>query len=240
VVVIAQALIERISMFDLWSNLAPLILASAVLPAQSIVTLLLVRSSLRSAYAWVAGMTAVRLLQGVLFGVVLTASEEHAGPKSPQYVLGTALLVLALLLYVKAGRAAIGGQNEDEDEDAPPPRWMVKAGSMPPTAAFGAGAGFMTLGAKFLIFTLGAISAITDAQLGVKPSVLTFVLFVALAQSVPLGLLGLASTSSSQSAAILDGFSTWLQRNKRGITIVFGLVFGTWFLLKALTRLAVI
>jgi hypothetical protein len=69
-------------MFDLWSNLAPLILASAVLPLQTIVTLLLLRSSIRSAYAWVAGMTMVRLLQGVLFGVVLTASEEHAGPNS--------------------------------------------------------------------------------------------------------------------------------------------------------------
>ena len=223
-------------MLELWSNLAPLILASAALPLQTIVTLLLVRSSIRSAYAWVAGMTTVRLLQGVLFGVVLRASEAQSQPKSPQFFLGALLLVLALLLYVKALRTAMGA----DDEDAPPPQWIVKASSMSPLTAFGAGAGFMTLGAKFLIFTLGAISAITDAQLGVKPSVLTFVLFVALAQSVPLGLLGLASTSSSQSAAILDGFSTWLQRNKRGITIVFGLVFGTWFLLKALTRLAVI
>jgi hypothetical protein len=223
-------------MLDLWSNLAPLILASAVLPLQTIVTLLLLRSSIASAYAWVAGMTMVRLLQGVLFGVVLTASEEHAGPKSPHYVLGTLLLVLALLLYVKALRTAMGA----DDEDAPPPQWVVKAGSMSPIAAFGAGAGFMTLGAKFLIFTLGAISAIADAQIGAPFSVLTFVLFVVLAQSVPFGLLALGSSSSSRSAAILEGIATWLKRNNRGITIFFGVVFGTWFLLKALARLGVI
>jgi len=223
-------------MFDLWSNLAPLILASAVLPLQTIVTLLLVHSSLRSAYAWVAGMTAVRLLQGALFSIVLTDRETHAGPKSPQYFLGLLLLVLALLLYVKGLRAAMGA----EDEDAPPPQWVMKASSMSPVMAFGAGAGFMTLSVKFLVFTLGAIGAITEAQIGAKLSVLTFVLFVTLAQVVPLGILALGSSSSARSAAILEGFRAWLQGNNRKITVVFGLVFGTWFLLKALSRLGVI
>src|SRR5262245_60278935 len=92
----------------------------------------------------------------------------------PQYFLGALLLVLALLLYVKAIRTAIGA----EDEDAPPPQWLVKAGSMSPLTAFGAGAGFMTISVKFLVFTLGAISAIAEAHLGAKLSVLTFVLFV--------------------------------------------------------------
>jgi len=223
-------------MLELWSNLAPLILASAALPLQTIVTLLLVRSSIRSAYAWVAGMTTVRLLQGVLFGVVLRASEAQSQPKSPQFFLGALLLVLALLLYVKALRTAMGA----DDEDAPPPQWIVKAGSMSPLTAFGAGAGFMTLSAKFLVFTLGAISAIADAHIGVKLSVLTFVLFVVLAQSTPFIIVALAASSSSRSASILEGFRAWLQRNNRVITIVFGLVFGSWFLLKAVTRLDLI
>ncbi len=222
-------------MFVLWSDLAPLILASAALPLQTVITLLLVRSSIRSACAWVAGMTAVRLLQGVLFGAVLTASEASE-PQSPQYFVGVVLLVLSLLLYVKALRAALGA----EDEDAPPPRWVTKASSMSPLAAFGAGAGFMTLSVKFLVFTLGAISAIEDAHIGVELSVLTFVLFVVLAQSAPLAILALASSSSSRSAAILEGFIAWLQRNNRMITVIFGLLFGTWFLLKALAHLGLI
>jgi threonine/homoserine/homoserine lactone efflux protein len=229
-------LLEEIEMFILWSDLAPLILASAAVRLQTIVTLLLVRSSIRSAYAWVAGMTTVRLLQGVLFGVVLRASEAQSQPKSPQFFLGALLLVLALLLYVKALRTAMGA----DDEDAPPPQWIVKASSMSPLTAFGAGAGFMTLSVKFLVFTLGAISAIADAHLGIELAVITFVLFVALAHAVPFAMLALASSSSSRSAAILEGFQAWLERNNRLITIMFGLVFGTWFLLKALTRLGLV
>jgi hypothetical protein len=111
---------------------------------------------------------------------------------------------------------------------------------MSPLAAFGAGAGFMTLSVKFLVFTLAAISAIADAPIGLKLSVLTFVLFVFLAQSAPLAILALASSSSSRSAAVLGGFRAWLQRNKQVITVILGLVFGTWFLFKALARLGLL
>jgi hypothetical protein len=219
-------------MAELWENLWPLILASAAMPVQSVVALALVRSSLRSAYAWVAGMIAVRLLQGVLFGIVLAPLES--GPDSgPQYFLGTLLLVLALLLYVKGLRAAM----DAEDEDAPPPKWLTKAGAMSPLAAFGVGAAFMTISAKFLAFTIGAIGAIADAHLGPRLATVTFVMFVLLAQSTPIAIVGLASSSSPRADAILDGLRNWLQRNRRAINITFAAIFGTWFLLKAGARL---
>lgn len=87
---------------------------------------------------------------------------------------------------------------------------------------------------------LGGISAIADAHLGIERAVITFVLFVALAHAVSFDILALVSSSSSRSAAILEGFRAWLERNNRLITIMFGLVFGTWFLLKALTRLGLV
>ena len=220
-------------MLELWGNLAPLIIVSAALPLQTILTLQLVRSSTRAAFAWVAGMTTVRLLQGILFGIVFAASEERAGPDSPRFVLAGLLLILALLLYVKALRKLLGA----EDEDAPPPQWLTKAGSMSPLAAFAAGAGFMTVSVKFLVFTLGAISAIAEAAVDARLSVLTFIIFVVLAEIGPLTILALAAIPSSQSAATLDAFSDWLRRNNRLITIVIGVVFGTWFLLKALKQL---
>jgi hypothetical protein len=111
-------------MLELWGNLAPLIIVSAALPLQTIITLQLVRSSTRAALAWVAGMTTVRLIQGFLFGVVFSASEERAGPDSPRFVLAGLLMILALLLYVKALRKLLGA----EDEDEPPPQWLTKAG----------------------------------------------------------------------------------------------------------------
>lgn len=220
-------------MLEVWVNLAPLILASAVLPLQTVLTLQLARSSTAAACAWVAGMTAARIIQGFLFGFVFLLSAEHRESGSPRIILGSILLLLALLLYVKAMRTAFGA----EDEDAPPPGWLTKAGSMSPLAAFGAGAGFMTVSAKFLVFTLAAISAIGEAQMSTQASVLIFVLFVLLAAIVPIMILTLSGSSSNWSAAILSGFSAWLQRHRRGITILFGVVFGTWFLLKALKQL---
>ena len=223
-------------MLELWVNLVPLILVSAALPLQTILTLRLVRSSLAAAFAWVAGMITVRLIQGLVFGVVVKASEEHSGTDAPRYILGVLLLVLSLLLFVKALRTMLGA----EDEDAPPPGWLTKAGAMSPKAAFGAGAGFMTISVKFLVFTLGAISAITEADLDARLSALMYVLFVVLAAIAPLTILALAASSSKRSAAMLDGFSTWLQRKTRVITILLGLIFGIWFLIKALKQLAVL
>lgn len=225
-------------MSALWSDLAPLILTSAVLPLQTIVTLLLARSSLASACAWVAGMMTVRLLQGVLFGLVL-APIEGQSEGGAQYFVGGLLLVLALLLFVKALRTATGA----EDEDAPPPKWVTKASSMTPVAAFGYGAGLMTISVKFLVFTLGAIAVIAEAHayrsVGLGRSVLTFVLFVLLAHSIPLGILGLGASASPRAAGILDGMSAWLQRNNRAITLVFSVIFGVWFLIKAANRLGI-
>jgi Sap-like sulfolipid-1-addressing protein len=222
-------------MYELWSNLAPLIIVSAALPLQTIGTLLLLSSSIRSAYAWLAGMTTVRLLQGILFGALLT-TESSAEPKQRQYFLGGILLISALLFYVQAVRVVIGA----EDEDAPLPKWIAKVGSMSPRAAFGAGAGVMTVSVKFLVFTLAAIGAIGDAGIPIKASVVTYLLFVVLAQSIPFTILALASSSSSRSAAILDGFRSWLQGNNRVVIVVFGLIFGTWFLFKAFTHLGLL
>jgi hypothetical protein len=222
-------------MLDLWSNLAPLILISALLPLQTIVTLSLVRSSVKAASAWVAGMAVVRLVQGIVFGVVLAESEAHSAADSPEVFLGTVLLVLAILLYVKALRTALGA----EEEDAPPPRWLTKAGSMSPLTAFFAGVAFMTISVKFLVFTLGAIGAIADAHLDPKRSALTFVLFVALAQVLPLTIVAFGASGSARLTEMLDKFAAWLRSKNRLITIVFGGIFGTWFLIKALTRLRV-
>ena len=70
-------------MLELWRNLLPLVLASAVGPAPLVVTILLLRSSTRAAAAWVAGMTAVRLAQGVLFGLIF-ADGSTAATETPE------------------------------------------------------------------------------------------------------------------------------------------------------------
>ena len=60
-------------MTDLWSSLIPLIVGGALVPIQIIVTTLLLRSKAGkvAAAAWVAGMTTLRLAQGLVFGLLL-------------------------------------------------------------------------------------------------------------------------------------------------------------------------
>ena len=103
----------------MWANLVPLIIGSAVLPMQIIVTLVLLRSpaGLRSAVAFVSGMTVVRLIQGLLLGVIVvpahaqqTDLESGAGPLMTSF-----LLIIGILLLATALRQVITG----EDPDAP-------------------------------------------------------------------------------------------------------------------------
>lgn len=225
-------------MVDLWTTLVPLIVASALVPVQLIATIVLLRSSFGTAAAWVAGMATLRLAQGVLFGLILTGAGAAAAGSAngPGPVVSTLLLVLAVLFYVTAVRTLLAG----DDPDAPPPAWMERAGTLTPTGAFLAGMAFLAVAVKFWVFTLGAIGAIAEADLGRAAGIGTFLAFVVLAQSGHLAILALAASSSSRAAGALSAISGWLERNNALLKIVLGIVFGTWFMGKALAGLGVL
>ncbi len=63
----------------LWGTVLPLIVASAVVPVQITLTVLLLRASVKTGAAWVARMTATRLAQGVLFGFVFAGAGAASG-----------------------------------------------------------------------------------------------------------------------------------------------------------------
>ena len=111
---------------------------------------------------------------------------------------------------------------------------------MKPAKAFLLGAGMLLLAPKFWIFTLGAISAIGTANLGQPNATLTFILFVALAESLSLLVLVYAALAPRQSQHVLDAAASWLRRHNRVIMIVIGLVFGVWFSLKGLSGLGIL
>ena len=226
-------------MSNLWGPMIPLIVGSALVPIQIVMTILLLRSpgGVRTAGAWVAGMTATRLVQGLLFGLIFNSSDQVAsddGGSSP--VVSTILLVLAVLFYVTALRQFL----KHDDLDAPPPKWMSMTASLTPGKAFLIGAGYLAVAAKFWVFTLGAVGAISDADLGRSSSILNFLLFVVLAESVHLLLLGIVLAAPKKASSVLDRSSSWLEAHNRVIMIMLGLVFGTWFMIKALSGLGVI
>jgi hypothetical protein len=225
-------------MGDLWSTLLPLIVASALVPVQITLTVLLLRSSVGTAAAWVGGMTATRLAQGVLFGIVFAGAGALSGSQDgPGPVVSVVLLVVALLFLTKAAKLLLG---DDDDEDAQPPKWMKLTESVTAGKAFLFGAGYVAIAAKLWVFTLGAIGAIDEAGLGSAASIALFLLFVVLAEAIPLAFVAYAALARDSSQAVLHRVSAWLEKNNRVIVIVLGFVFGAWFLLKALQGLGVL
>jgi hypothetical protein len=225
-------------MADLWTSLIPLIIGSALVPIQIVITTLLLRSRAGkvTAVAWVAGMTTVRLAQGLVFGIILGSSGSDSGAGGPGSAVSLLLLVVAIVFYVSAAKQLLN----HPDEDAPPPRWMATVESVTPGRAYLLGVGLVAISAKFWVFTLGAISAIWAAGMSQPASIVTFVLFVALAESLLLAILVVAYAMPDRADAMLDRVAGLLERYNRLLVIILGLLFGTWFLVKALDGLGVL
>jgi hypothetical protein len=224
---------------ELWVTLIPLIVGSAILPVQVTITLLLLRSDggRRRATAWVSGMMVVRLAQGLLFGLVFGGAAAAGGDDAgPGPVGSTLALVVGVLFLVAAAKKAL----DQPDEDAPPPRWMTAAASLTPARAFLLGGAAIALSAKLWVFTLAAIGAIEQAELGPPAAVTTYLVFAVAAASLHLAAIGITVVAPARAATLLDRASGVLERRGRAITIGLGLVFGTWFILRGLGGLGVL
>lgn len=214
--------------------LTPFIIGSAVVPVQLMVIILLLNSprhGLAKAISLVAGMTAVRLLQGAVFGLILSPGPGENSGKSP--VVSTLLLVLGILLLI----AAYKQWRSEDDPDAPPPKWMVMLDTLTPRKALGMGAGLVLISGKFWVFTLSAIAVIEEAQLGQPSGVAAFLLYILLAQSLLLIAIVVRAVIPERSKSLLAGVSTWLTRYNRAIVIVVSLVFGTLFFVQGASAL---
>jgi len=225
-------------MGDVWSSLLPLAAAGALVPAQIAITILLLRapSGLAKAAAFVGGMTCIRLLQGIIFGVLLSEAVGNEGAGGPGTIGSVLMLALGLVFIAAALRSLLA----EDDPDAPPPRWVSMMDSVTAPKAFALGAGFLAVAPKFWVFTLSGIAVIEEADLQRGTATLAFLLFVALSQAVVLAILVAGVVAPHRSAVALDSISGWLERNNRAILVVIGLVFGTWFALKGLRGLGVV
>ncbi len=225
-------------MSGVWSSLTPLFLGSALVPIQLVLTVLLLRSreGVKAAAGFLLGMTVVRLAQGALFGLVFAnSSNAEKQSSSSGYVLATLLLVIGVVLLASGVRALAG----HDDPDAPPPKWMTIIDSVSPLKAFALGGGLLLIQPKFWVFTLGAISAIGQSNLGQPSATLTYLAFVALAEILIISLVIYAAVFRERSVLALVRISTWLESNNRHLMVGVGLVFGLWFSIKGLAGLGV-
>lgn len=221
-------------MGTVFAELLPEIVAAAVVPIWIIIALFLLRGEggLAKASAFVAGATSVRLLQGVLFGLVLRA-DDAAGEDQSGVIVATLLLVLGLLMLI----AAYKTWRKEEDPDAPPPKWMTTLSELSPLKAFGMGALLVTVSVKQWVFLLSALAIIDAGQLDIAAGVLLFIIFVVGAQALILTPIILYAVAPKQSAKLLDAAQNFLERYMRAITVAVSLVFGVWFVWKGITGL---
>ena len=218
-------------MTELWTTLIPLAVATAVLPIQIAITILMLRSAggRSKAGALIAGMTLVRFLQYAVFGAILAPAMDDAETGTSP-VEGAFLLVVAVLLLVSAARKLAN----QPDEDAPPPRWMTMVDGITVGRALLMGAGLVALSPKLWAFTLGAIGAIQDAELDSAAGWAVFIVWVVAAEALHLLAWLTALVAPARADVLLARAGDALERHSREVMIGVGLVFGAWFLLKAI------
>lgn len=218
---------------DMLVDVVVLAIAAGVVPGLVTVTLLLERSSggVASAAGWVAGMLGVRLVQGLVFGLLVPTEPQITDTARPT-VVASGFLVLSVLLFATAAWKAMTGQ--DSPTDGPSARWMTRLAGVGPGRAALFGALVILLGARQWVCTLGAIGAIGSGARGPVVGIATFVLFTLLATALPLSIVVIAVVAPDRSQALLDRMGAWMRTHDDTIVIVLGVVFGTLCGLKAL------
>lgn len=217
-------------------SLLPLIMGAALVPLLIIAAILLLTSERQGplkAIAFVVGMTLVRLTQGLLFGFVFNGGGANDGAEQAGIVKYALLIVLGLLLLLAGVKKLL----KQPDPDAPPPRWLTMLEEASPLGALALGAGLLLISAKAWVFTLSAISRIDEAGLGRTDSIITFLLFVLLAQSLILIPIVIRVLLPSRAAAWLVSLNKWLEAYNDRITLAVSFVFGAFFLYQGISGL---
>lgn len=216
-------------------NLLPFIIGSALVPVQIIIVILLLTGENRGplkAIAFVLGMTLARLVQGVLYGLILTggSGDPADAAAGAGWVKATVLVILGILLLIGAYKKWANAP----DPDAPPPRWITMFDGLTVARALLVGAALILIAPKLWVFTLGALGVIAESQMSQSDSVSAFLWYVLLAQSLLILPILIRLLLPGHAGRWLGSFGTWLERNNRPIVIVVSLVFGLLFLYQGL------
>lgn len=222
-------------MNNIFLELLPIIVGAAVVPLYPIIVLLLLQSEkgLGKAVAFVSGGVAMRLAQGVVFGLVLGAALAANGEDGQRLIASTLLLIIGILLLVTAFKK----WRKEEDPDDPPPKWMTSFSTLSGARAAGMGALFVTIAVKQWVFTLSALSIINEAGLERPFSIGLYLLYITLTQTLVLPPILFYAIAPERAAKPMQAAQSWLERNNRVIVTTISLIFGLWFSYKGITGL---
>lgn len=217
------------------TGLLPFTIGAAQVPVWVIMVLFLLRrgEGIATAAAFVAGLTAVRLGQGIIFGLLVAGTAPTRSGDERSLLSSLPSLIIGVVLWgVAIGQLRAGG-----DAERLPPVWLTRLRALSPVAAFGFGALLIAVSFKQWAFTLGAIGVIGAAQLDRTEAVIVYLIFVLGAEALVLLPIVVTLLFRGQSAALLERVGAWLEWNLRPIVIAVSVIFGTYFLWKGLAPL---
>jgi hypothetical protein len=212
-------------------RLLPEIIGSMAMPTWILLVLFMLRSrhGLVGAVAFVSGITIVRLLQGIIFGAVLSASEAPHRSGVPGAIVSTLLLVTGVLLWA----AALNQMWRKDDPDRPLPVWMTMISALTPIKALGLGMLLVLTSSRAWLFTLTALGVITQARLDPVQSVVAFLLYILGAQLLLIAPIFVSIYSSAR----FDAMARWLEMHNRPIVIAVSFIVGGFFLWRGIAGL---
>jgi threonine/homoserine/homoserine lactone efflux protein len=222
---------------ELLLTLTLLAAVSAFQPPQVVTLMLLLpadQGTIKGS-AYVLGMTAFRIAQGAILWVLISAFESAIEARGEQFslVVGTVLVVLGIILLIYALRRGFSAA----DEDATPASWLELVNTVSPGKAALVGAAMLALDPKDWLITLSVVDLIAEADLSAIASLLLYLFFIVLAQSVLLVPLLYLVVSPGKAQKPLRSIQHWLQRHERTIEIVVAAVFGFYFIYEGLEHL---
>ena len=223
---------------DLLLQLTPLALAAALQPLQVIALVVILQSERGTAngLAYVGGMSAFRVVLALVMTVLVSSLEAVIESTGGNFdlVVGTVLVVLGLVMGGFALRRGLSPGGKDEDASL-----LDRLDAAGPAQAVLAGASFLALDPRDWLIDLAAIDLIAEADLIGTSSVLAYLFYLLLAQSLVLIPLIVSLLSPQRSQDMLGSFSSWMRRHERAIEVVVAAVFGLLILFAGLEYLGV-
>jgi threonine/homoserine/homoserine lactone efflux protein len=236
----ALSKMEESALGQLFANLVPLALASAVNPAMMVFALGLLLSATRPLARAMAFLMGAATTSVVVGGVALLGignlSQFQRG-RTPSVGESVFLLIAGILLLVAIGWDAWRRPSRAPTSNTAAPRREYQKSASSPLVAFVVGAGFMLSNVKALVPYVVGIKHIADAALGVVVSavlVLGFIVTMLLGMEIPIVIY---AADRQRAATLLAHMRAWMSAHARTLSIMVGLALGVYLIARGISGL---
>jgi threonine/homoserine/homoserine lactone efflux protein len=220
-------------MGEVIAELLPLLAGATLVPIYPIIGVILLQGAggLTKAIGLMTGNIALRLVQGILFGIVFAFATEGYTEEGSNLIVDTLLLLLGITLLIKA---YMTWRKEEDPEDALP-KWMSGFNELSVIKATGVGALYVLLSPKQWVFTLSAISIIGEAQLGEAAGIALYLCYTIATQVFVLTLIVMVAVAPQQASQSIRAIHDWLARHNQTLIMVTCVILGIWFMFKSIS-----